>query len=253
MPVIFDTHAHYLSDRFDEDRHEVLANLQSKNVGNVVDCSVDYDSCVQSLKLAEKYDFLYTAVGIHPESVCNISPDEIEKIAQLIPHKKIVAIGEIGLDYYWDTPKDLQKFIFEEQLKLAKKCNLPVILHDRDAHQDFCEILAKYKPRAVLHCYSGSAEMAKQLVKDDYYFGFGGVITFKNAKKAVEAVEVIPLNRLLLETDCPYMAPVPFRGKRCDSSMICHIAEVMAEIKGVSYDEILEITNQNAKTLFNIK
>ncbi len=256
MQDIFETHSHYTLEQFDEDRIQLLQSLPQKGVCNVIDCAIDYKSAIKILDLCKQFDFMYMAVGIHPESVCDIQKDELEKIEQMLPNKKIVAIGEIGLDYYWDTPKDLQKEILIKQLDLAVKHNLPVILHDREAHQDMLDILSHYKDiRGVMHCYSGSSEMATQMLKNfkNLYFGIGGTVTFKNAKKVVQSVQTIGLDKIILETDCPYMAPTPFRGKRCDSSMISLVAEQIAQIKQTTTQDVLQTTKQNAKNLFNIQ
>ncbi|MDD3428568.1 MAG: TatD family hydrolase [Oscillospiraceae bacterium] len=252
MTKIFDSHAHYTSKQFDDTRYTLLDELFSTSVGAIIDCGIDLKSTLASLQLAERYPNFYTAAGIHPESVCDVDETELKKIIELLRHPKVVAIGEIGLDYYWDMPKDLQLRYFEAQLNLAEKSGLPVIVHDREAHADTLALLQKYKPHGVVHCYSGSAESAHELVKLGMYIGFTGVITFKNARKALEAIEVIPLDRLLLETDCPYMAPVPLRGQCSHSGMIAYTAEKMAEIKGVSTQEILQITFENTCRLFQV-
>ena len=248
---IFDTHAHYDDERFDDIREELFCEMQQNGVYGIVTCGCDEVSSKKAIKLAEDYDFVYAAVGIHPGNID--SGTTIEQIKSLATHPKCVAIGEIGLDYYWvKDNKDLQIEIFENQLMLAKKLNLPVIVHDRDAHQDTMELLKKHKPKGVLHCFSGSVETAKEVLRLGMYIGFGGALTFKNARKALEVADMLPLDRLLLETDCPYMAPVPMRGKRNDSSLIPYVAEKMAEIKNTDAQSVLDIATKNTKKLFNI-
>lgn len=248
-PLIFDTHAHYDDERFDEIRDKLLSTLTKNGVGAVISCGCDKNSSKKALEMAEKYDNVYAAVGIHP---CNIdSGTTIEEIENLAKHKKCVAIGEIGLDYYWvQDNKPQQKEIFIKQLELAKKLELPVLIHDRDAHADTLEILREYKPLGVVHSFSGSPEMAKELIDLGLYIGIGGVITFKNAKKLPDVVKMIPMDRMLLETDAPYLTPVPFRGKTNHSAMIYFSAEKIAEIKNSTTEEILKQTFLNAENLF---
>jgi len=250
-PLIFDSHAHYDDKKFDGIRDELLSKLTEYGVCGVVTCGCDGESSKEALKLAEKYSYIYAAVGIHPENLKSCT--EIEEIEALAKNQKCVAIGEIGLDYYWEKEnRDAQLEIFEKQLMLAKKLNLPVIVHDREAHADTLDLLLKHKPQGVVHCFSGSAEMAREILKIGMYIGIGGVITFKNAKKLPEALEVIPSDMLLLETDCPYLAPEPLRSKLCHSAMIGFTAQKVAELKGVSTEEILKISKNNAKKLFGI-
>lgn len=246
---IFDSHAHYDDERFDEFLPKLLPELHQKGVEKIINCGCDFETCKKSLEIAEKYEIVYSAVGIHPGCIDNGTT--IEDIKSLAKHQKCVAIGEIGLDYYWvQDNKELQKQIFTEQLLLAKELSLPVIVHDRDAHGDTLEILKKHKPRGVVHSFSGSPEMAQEVLKLGMYLGIGGVITFSNAKKLPDVVKILPLNRLLLETDAPYLTPVPFRGKTNHSEMIYLVAQKIAEIKGVNTDEILEISYKNAQNLF---
>ena len=250
---IFDTHAHYDDSWFNEDRAETLSFIKKSGVSNVVNCGCDYNSSLTTLTLAEDNDFIYADLGVHPETSADKIIDDLDKIKPLYQNKKVVAVGEIGLDYHWDdTRKDLQLEAFEKQLILAQKLSLPVIVHDREAHEDTLALLKKYKPQGVLHCFSGSAEMAKEILKIRMYIGLGGVVTFKNARKSVEVAQMLPLDRLLLETDCPYMAPVPFRGKRCDSSLIAYTAEFIANLKGIEAQQLIDICNNNAKILFKI-
>lgn len=252
MGKIFDTHAHYDDSAFDVDRNELLANLPSMNVCTVVNQATDIKTAEISIALAEQYDCVYAAVGVHPECLEGLDGDYIQKLRGLAQHKKVVAIGEIGLDYYYDIPKELQKRVFEEQLLLAGELNMPVCVHDREAHGDTMDILRKHKPKGVVHCFSGSAEMAKEVLSLGMYIGMGGVITFKNARKAVEVMQQVPLDRFVLETDAPYLAPVPFRGKRCDSSYIKYTAQKIAEIRDLSLNEVLSLAEQNAKRLYEI-
>ena len=230
--MIFDSHAHYESGQFDADRAELLGSiLPQKGVCGVINMGSDMESLQQTIDLCDKYDYFYGAVGIHPECA-----------------------GEIGLDYHWEDacPRERQKEVFIAQLELAKKYDLPVVIHDREAHGDMMEILRKYKPKGVVHCFSGSVELARETVNLGMYIGLGGVVTFKNARHSVEVAKDIPLDRLLTETDAPYMAPVPFRGKRCDSSMIAYDAAKIAEVRGITAQEVLTAGCENACRLFGI-
>lgn len=251
---IFDSHAHYTDKSFNDDREIMLGSLRESGVCGVINCGADIESSVFSLELAKKYPFIYAACGVHPEEVKTVEKDYTVTLRNLAKNEECVAIGEIGLDYYWrqDT-KSQQKEMFENQIVLAKELNLPIIVHDREAHNDTLEILKKHKPEGVLHCFSGSVETAKEVLKLGMYIGLGGAVTFKNARKAVEVAEMLPLDRLLLETDCPYMAPVPMRGKRNNSTYISYIAEKIAEIKGLDPQTVLDVTTENTKKLFNIK
>lgn len=252
---IFDTHAHYDDEAFRDDVHELLSGLPDKGVMGVVTCGTNLISSARSLELAKKYDFVYAALGYHPENIGDERKGDLELIAELLSNeKKAVAIGEIGLDYYYDdsAPREEQIDLFERQLELAKDLDLPVIIHDRDAHGDTLEILKRYRPKGVVHCFSGSFEMAREVIKLGMFVGMGGVVTFKNARKAVDVVSDIPLDRLVLETDCPYLAPVPFRGKRNDSSLIAYVASVIGEIRDVEPQKLLDITCENAHALYNI-
>lgn len=250
---IFDTHAHYDDSRFDEDRDELIASLSEKGVSHIVNCGCDLKSSLTTVALAVKYDFIYAAVGVHAHEAEEATEGDLAEIERLYEREKVVAVGEIGLDYHYDfSPRERQLEIFERQLILANRLDLPVIVHDREAHEDTMNLLKKYKPKGVVHCFSGSAEMAKEIVKLGMYIGIGGAVTFKNAKKPVEVVEYLPLDRLLLETDAPYMTPVPFRGQRCDSAHIAYTAEKIAEIKAIDTQELIDICNKNAKNLFGI-
>ena len=250
---IFDTHAHYDDSRFDEDRDELLVSLSSKGVSHIVNCGCDLKSSLTTLALAEKYDFVYAALGIHAHEAEEATDSDLNEIEKLYSHPKVVAVGEIGLDYHYDfSPRERQIEVFERQIKLANELDLPIIVHDREAHEDTMNLLKKYKPKGVVHCFSGSAEMAKEIIKLGMYIGMGGAVTFKNAVKPVEVARMLPLDRLLLETDAPYMTPVPFRGKRCDSAHIAFTAERIAEIKSIDTQQLIDICNENAKRLFGI-
>lgn len=249
--LIFDTHSHYDDARFDGIRDELLTELHSNGVDKIITCAVDGFSAKSALSLTEKYDFIYAAVGIHPENLK--SKTTLEEIKKLAAHKKCVAIGEIGLDYYYTQDnKDEQKNTFENQVMLANELNLPVIVHDREAHADTLDILKKHKPRGVLHCFSGSAEMAKEIVSLGMYIGVGGTVTFKNAKKLPDVIKAIPKDRILLETDCPYLCPEPYRGKLCHSGYITLTAKRVAEILDENIFDVLRMTHQNAIKLFSI-
>ncbi len=261
--MIFETHSHYTARRFKGHLHELLQSLPAQNVKYVVDCSTDYDNALESLKLADKYDFLYTAVGIHPESLIEKHASTVYKykgdwrkeladIETLLSKRKVVAVGECGLDYHWPVPKKEQYDMFEAHLELAKKHSMPIIMHDREAHAPTYELLKKHKPQGILHCYSGSVEDAKWIVKQGIFIGIGGVVTFKNSKKLQECVEFLPLEHMVLETDCPFLAPEPFRGKECNSAMIIYIAQKIAEIKKVDTQKVLDVTMNNAKSIFKI-
>ena len=251
--LIFDSHAHYDDAKFDLIREEILAKMPENNVCGIINCGTDISTSLMSINLAENFPFIYAAIGYHPESVNDTTVFEKDKLIELSKNKKVVAIGEIGLDYYWDTSfKTNQIDFFEKQLFLAKKLDLPVIIHDRDAHGDTLEILKKHQPKGVLHCFSGSIEMAREIIKLGLYIGVGGVITFKNSKKLVEIVKEIPLERILLETDAPYLAPEPYRGKTNNSAYILRVAEKIAEIKSITTKDVLSVTTKNVKALFNI-
>lgn len=252
---IFDVHAHYDDEKFDEDRDELLASLPEMGVKAVVNASVDLATAKKAIEFSEKYTFMYAAVGVHPENLEGLTENYLDELASLYKNnKKVVAIGEIGLDYYWDIPKEPQLKVFEEQLKLSLELDAPVVIHDREAHADTMRILKKYAPKKVLlHCYSGSKEMLKEVLKLGAFISLGGVVTFKNARVPVEVCEAVPLDRLLLETDCPYLSPVPFRGKRNSSEKIAFTAEKIAEIKGMETQKLIDITTQNAEEFFSIK
>ncbi len=250
---IFDTHAHYDDTKFDEDRAELLSALPQNGVEFVINCGCDLKSSLRSIEFTEKYDYFYCALGIHPSEINDNAGKELEEIKKLTACEKCVAIGEIGLDYHYDfVPKEKQLEYFEKQLQFAVASNLPVIVHDREAHEDTLTLLKKYRPKGVLHCFSGSIEMAKEIIKLGMYIGLGGAVTFKNARKPLEVAEYLPEERLLLETDCPYMSPVPFRGKRCSSDMIAFTAEKISEVRHCDAQELIDKAMKNAFELFNI-
>ena len=249
--AIFDTHAHYMKEGFGDELDTLLEQLPQKGVERVLAIGCDIPSSHEEIALAERYSYIWAAAGIHPEYAANVPADWDAELEKLLVHEKTAALGEIGLDYHYpEPPKEIQQQIFRRQLEIAAKHNKSVIIHSRDASGDTLEILKEYKPRGVVHCFSGSAETAREVVKLGMYIGFTGVLTFKNSKKAQAACAEVPIDRLLLETDCPYMAPVPHRGERCDSSMIAFTAAKMAEIKGVSTEEMIEIARENGERLF---
>ncbi|EJT5939107.1 TatD family hydrolase, partial [Clostridium perfringens] len=249
---IFDTHAHYDSDSFDEDRENVIKELKENGVIGVLNCGSDLYGLRKSVELAKEFDMFYAAVGIHPENADEFNEDVVKEIKEFVKNEKVKAIGEIGLDYYWEEnpPREVQKEVFRAQMKLADELNLPVVIHDRDAHKDTLEIMKEFpNVIGVVHCFSGSVEFAKECIKLGYYIGFTGVLTFKNAKKLVDVCREIPAERMLVETDCPFMAPVPFRGKRNKSDYIEYIIDKMSEIRGISGEEMNEILLNNKKRL----
>ena len=253
--MLFDTHAHMDDHAFDVDRGELLASLPENQIGLLMNPGCSLESSRNAVKLANTYDYIYAAVGSHPDVADEVNDavlDEYRKLCKLNP--KVKAIGEIGLDYHYeDIPRDLQKKAFIAQMELAQELDLPVIVHERDAHEDGMAIIKAFPTvKGVFHCYSGSAEMARQLVDLGWYIGFTGVLTFKNARKAIETAASIPVERIVLETDCPYMAPTPFRGKRNDPSYLYRMAEQLAEVRGLPIDEIHQITTENGKRLYRI-
>lgn len=252
--MLFDTHAHYYDRAFDADRDQVLSALPGSGVGLVLCPGCDLPTSREAIALAERYPHVYAAAGIHPEDALGLPENWLEEVERLTRHPKVKAIGEIGLDYYWkEVPRDLQKEVFRAQLTLATQLNLPVIVHDREAHGDCLAIVQDFpQVRGVFHCYSGSTEDAKQLIKWGWHLSFTGTITFKNARKAPEVIQAVPLERLMVETDAPYMAPTPYRGKRCDSRYVYRMAETIAEIKGLPVEEVVRITTENGKRLFAI-
>ena len=253
--MLFDTHAHMNDPAFDEDREKVLLGLQEKGVSLMMNVGCCLESSRDCIAMAEQYPFVYASVGTHPDSADEIDEAVLEQYRQMVAnHPKVKAIGEIGLDYYYETiPREIQQRAFRLQMELARELQMPVIVHERNAHDDGMRIVKEFKGvTGVFHCYSGSAEMARQLVDMGWYIGFTGVLTFKNARKAVETAESIPLNRIVLETDCPFMAPEPFRGKRNDPGYLYRMAERLAEIRGISVEEVRSITTENGKRLYRV-
>lgn len=250
---IFDTHAHYDDEAFDNDRDDVLNSLFSDTVCGIINCGVDIKTSVFSQNLSSKYDGMYSACGFHPHEAVSVKNDDLIELKKLLKESKTVAVGEIGLDYHYDfSPRQVQIEVFEQQLKIANELDLPVIVHNRESHEDTLKLLKKYKPKGVVHCFSGSVEMAKEIIDLGMYIGLGGAVTFKNAKKPVQVAQAVPIDRLLLETDAPYMAPVPLRGKRCTSDHIQYTAEKIATLRDITADELLEQNIKNVKALFGI-
>lgn len=252
--MFFDTHAHYDDAAFDPDREELLASLPEQGVALVLNPGCDRVSSERALSLAERYEHVWAAVGIHPEELAGMQPDDLARIEALARHPRAVAIGEIGLDYYWDASrKEEQRALFTAQLELALRLSLPVIVHDREAHGDCLDIVCRYPAlRGVFHCYSGSPEMAAELLKRGWYLGFDGPVTYKNARKALEVLALCPLERILIETDSPYLSPVPRRGKRNDSRNLVFIAEKIAECKGCTPEQVAAASMENGRRLFKI-
>ncbi len=250
---IFDSHAHYDDEQFDTDRNELLVSFKENGISGIICCGVDIETSKFAVELSHKYDFVYSAVGFHPLDNDEYQEGDLDKIKELAKDSKCVAIGEIGLDYHYEKEsRENQLILLEKQILLAKELDLPVIIHDRESHEDTLNILKKHKPKGVVHCFSGSVEMAKEVVKLGMYIGLGGAVTFKNAVKPCEVAKFVPEDKLLIETDAPYMTPVPFRGKRCTSLHIPYTAEKIAELRGVTAQEILDLTDKNARNLFGI-
>lgn len=254
--MIFDTHAHYDDEAFDEDRAEVLLGVHEAGVEYIVNVGAGMASSGAGIALAEQYPFVYAAVGVHPDNVGELDEEAFEKLQQMCSHRKVKAVGEIGLDYYWDKePHEKQKYWFRRQLEMAHLQKLPVIIHSREAAKDTLDMMKGAESlnlRGIIHCYSYSAEHAKEYLNMGYYLGIGGVLTFKNAKKLKEVAEYAPLSSIVLETDCPYLAPVPYRGKRNDSSMIAYVAKELAQIKQMPEEEVLRIVMENGRKLYGI-
>ena len=254
--MIFDTHAHYDDEQFDIDREELLAAMKDGGIGNIVDVGASMASSERALELAHKYDFIYAAVGVHPSEVEEMDDSSIERLRELSKDEKCVAIGEIGLDYHWPDPSpELQKIWFKRQIQLARETRLPIIIHSRDAAQDTLEIMKSEHVEdigGVVHCFSYSAEVAAECVKMGFYIGIGGVLTFKNARKMVEVAEKTPIEKIILETDCPYLAPEPYRGKRNNSLYLPNVVKKMAEVKNMSEADVIRITEENARKMYGI-
>ena len=253
--MIFETHAHYDDEQFDEDREQLLAGLQEAGIETVVNVGATLEGCLSTIRLAEQYPFIYAAVGVHPDEVGTLDEEKFSWLKEKLSHEKVVAVGEIGLDYYWDQEShEVQKKWFLRQLEAAREAGLPVIIHSREAAADTLEMMKEYGQdlKGIIHCYSYSVEHAREYVKMGYLLGIGGVVTFKNARKLKEVVEEIPLEALVLETDCPYLAPEPFRGKRNQSAYIQYVAEKIAEIKEISYEEVVAQTEKNARAMYGL-
>ena len=256
--MIFDTHAHYDDEKFDSDRAELLSVINQKNVNRIINVGASLRGCKDSLKLAEQYDFIYAALGIHPEELEDLTDENLIWLSENLSHDRVVALGEIGLDYYWckeEQDQAKQKVFFIKQLEIAQDIDIPVIIHSREAAEDTMSILKEYRGKkpTVIHCYSYSKEIAQEYLKLGYYIGVGGVVTFKNAKKLVETVEAIPIEKILIETDSPYMAPTPYRGERNDSSLLKYVIERIAEIKKLSIEDVENITYQNALDFYRLQ
>ncbi|WP_123052658.1 TatD family hydrolase [Clostridium sp. JN-1] len=253
---IFDAHAHYDDDEFDSDRDELIGELKKNNVIGVLNCGCSLKGSEDSVKLAQKYDFFYAAVGIHPEYADKFDKNQEDILRRLASYDKVRAVGEIGLDYYYDEnpDRDIQKKVFIRQMKLAEKLGLPVIIHDRDAHEDTLNIVKSFpNVKGEIHCFSGSVESAREYLKLGYYLGFTGVVTFKNAKKTIQVLKEVPIDRILVETDCPYMTPAPYRGKRNMSAYIYYIMDKIAEVKEIPIEEVSLNTILNIRNLLNLR
>lgn len=254
--MIFDTHAHYDDEQFDEDRHELLMSMSEGGIGTIVNVGASMNSCRTTFELTRKYPFVYGAVGVHPDEVGALTEEDMRWLKAASADPKIVAIGEIGLDYYWNVSEsDIQKQWFIRQLDLAREVKLPVIIHSREAAKDTLDIMKVHgrEQGGVIHCFSYSVEMAREYLNMGYYIGIGGVVTFKNAKKLKEVTEYTPLDRIVLETDCPYLAPVPNRGKRNSSLNLTYVAEAISEIKGVPVEEVIAATERNARQMYRLQ
>lgn len=255
--MIFESHAHYDDEAFDEDREELLMSLREHGIDKVINVGASLASCRITLDLMRKYSFIYGAMGVHPSETAELNEENFAWLREQCAADKVVAVGEIGLDYHWKEPEpQVQKVWFERQLMLARETGLPVIIHSRDAARDTLDMIQALhagETGGVIHCYSYTKEMAREYLQMGYYFGIGGVITFQNSKKLKEAVEYIPLDRILLETDSPYLAPEPYRGKRNSSLNLPYVAQAIADLKGIAYEEVVEVTEENAKKLFRIK
>lgn len=255
--MIFDSHAHYNDSKFNDDRHEVLKKLPSEGVGYVMNVADSMKSLPKVLKIAEEYPFIYASVGVHPEETGELCDADMDTLLEYSKHPKVKAIGEIGLDYYWDSvERDVQKLWFARQIELAGRVKLPIIVHDREAHGDCVDILKREKAAdvgGIVHCFSGSREMARDVLNLGMYIGIGGTLTFKNARKIKEVAEYVPLESIVLETDAPYLAPEPFRGKRNNSAFIKYVIEELAKIKGIEPDEVEKITFCNAMKCYKVE
>ena len=254
--MIFDSHAHYDDEAFDKDRDRLLSTLEEQGVGCIVNVGASFQGAKDSVELSMRYPHVYAAVGVHPDHVGELDEAKMQQLREMCAMKKTVAVGEIGLDYYWDKEShELQKEWFERQMELAKEVDLPIIVHSREAAQDTFDLIKSEHAGTtggVIHCFSGSKEMAKEYVKMGYYIGIGGVVTFKNAKKLKQVVQEIPLESIVLETDCPYLAPVPYRGKRNSSLYLPYVAEEIAALKGAAAEDVVLQTEENARKLYGL-
>ena len=253
--MIFDTHAHYDDKQFDEDREQLLDSMRAGGVGTIVNASATVESWDKVLELIREYPFVYGMIGVHPDEVGALDEEKFARMERLLQEEKVVAVGEIGLDYYWDNEShEVQKRWFIRQLELARKWNMPVNIHSREAAADTLEIMKKYAQgmKVIIHCYSYSKEMAEEYVKMGYLIGVGGVVTFKNARRLKETVEAISLSHIVLETDCPYLAPEPNRGKRNSSLNLSYVAQAIADLKGITAEEVIKVTGENAKAFYGI-
>ncbi|PAK32600.1 TatD family hydrolase [Bacillus safensis] len=254
--MLFDTHAHLNAEQYNEDLEQVIERAKSEKVEKIVVVGFDRPTITRAMELIEEYDFIYAAIGWHPVDAIDMTDEDLAWIKDLSQHEKVVAIGEMGLDYYWDkSPKDVQKEVFRHQIALAKEVKLPIVIHNRDATEDVVTILKEEgaaEVGGIMHCFTGSLETAKACMEMNFYISFGGPVTFKNAKKPKEVVKEIPSDKLLIETDCPYLTPVPFRGKRNEPSYVKYIAEQIAELREISFEELAELTTKNAKKVFRI-
>ncbi|MGG0593021.1 TatD family hydrolase [Priestia megaterium] len=254
--MLFDTHVHLNAEKYEDDLQEVINRALEKGVQNMVVVGFDEPTIKKAIQIAETYEFIYASVGWHPVDAIDMTDEHLAWIEELAQHPKVVALGEMGLDYHWDkSPKEVQKDVFRRQIRLARKVNLPIIIHNRDATEDVVTILKEEHVEEVggiMHCFTGSIEVAKQCMDMNMYISFGGPVTFKNAKKPKEVATELPLDKLLIETDCPYLTPHPFRGKRNEPGYVSYVAEQIAELKGITYEELADITTANAKKLFGI-
>lgn len=255
--MIFDSHAHYDDEKFDEDREQLLDSMEGRGIGYIVNVASDFKSCFSTIALTERFPYVFGAIGIHPQEVEELDDEKFSEIRKLALKSKIVAVGEIGLDYYWkDVDGTVQKYWFEKQLDLAREIELPVIIHSREAAEDTMKILKEKHGEdigGIIHCFSYSTQMAMEYINMNFYIGVGGVVTFKNSKKLKEVVKEVPMDRIVIETDCPYLAPEPNRGKRNSSLNLPYVINEIAEIKGLTPKEVIDITRENAKKVYNLK
>lgn len=254
--MIFDTHSHYSDERFDSDRQELLSSMRDKGVGRIVEVGAGVASTKDAIALAHQFDFIYAAVGIHPEEADGLEESRMDWLRELTQDDRVVAVGEIGLDYHYDSPsREIQRRWFARQLQIASDAEMPVIIHSRDAAQDTWDVMREYcdwKNGGVIHCFSYGVEVARQYLEQGFFLGIGGVVTFGNARKLKEVVQMASLEQLVLETDCPYLTPAPHRGKRNDSGYLTHVVDAVAELKGVSRDEVVAVTEHNAERLYRL-